>query len=56
MPLRPGWALASMYNYMLGSTDKRILCKTQVNDKSTAGRFDPKVLVNCVQDTVGTIL
>ena len=23
---------------------------TTVNDKSTAGRFDPKVFVNCVQD------
>ena len=25
---------------------------TTVNDKSTAGRFDPKVFVNCVQDGV----
>ena len=23
---------------------------TTVNDKSTAGHFDPKVFVNCVQD------
>ena len=23
---------------------------TTVNDKSTAGRFDPKVFVNCIQD------
>ena len=28
---------------LMCSTDKRFLSKTQLNDKSTAGRFDPKV-------------
>ena len=32
------------------STDTRFLSKTQLNDKSTAGRFDLKVFANCVQD------
>ena len=35
------------------STNKRFLhntTDTTVNDKSTAGRFDPKVFVNCIQD------
>ena len=32
------------------STDNRFLSKTQLIDKLTAGHFDPKVFVNCVQD------
>ena len=33
------------------STDKRFLSRTQPNDKSTAGRFDPKVFVTWVQES-----
>ena len=41
---------AEAHNCVDDSTDKRFLSKTQLNEKSTAGHFDPKVFVNCVQD------
>ena len=34
---------------LMFSTDKQFSSKTQLYDKSTAGRFDPKVFVNCTQ-------
>ena len=34
------------------STDKRFLSKTEMIDTLTAGCFDPKVDVNCVQDVL----
>ena len=33
------------------STDKKFLSRTHLNGKSTAGRFDLKVFVNCVQES-----